>query len=452
MSMCAEQVQADTVLIAGMGASGLSCARFLQRRGAGFRVVDSRERPPLHGDFRREFPGRSLQTGGFNADALHGIKQMMLSPGIARSHPFVQQALERGIEVIGDIELFARHANAPVIAITGSNGKSTVTSLTGELLAGAGIDAAVGGNLGVPALDLLREPAPDVYVLELSSFQLESTDSLAPAVSVVLNVSDDHMDRYTGAADYARTKARIYRGARCCLINRDDELVRAMTPADAPARLSFGAGVPAGPGEFGLRAEKDRTWLCEGDRRLLAADELKLVGGHNLLNALAALALVRAFGAEPAAVLDALRGFGGLAHRCQWVAEAGGVRWIDDSKATNVGAAKAAIESMPGPVILIAGGEGKGADFSVLRGTVSAKVRAALLLGRDAALLEAALASATDCRRVADMPAAVAEAAGLARPGDTVLLAPACASLDMFENYAERGEVFSRCVREVLGQ
>lgn len=451
MNMCAEKLDSPATLILGMGVTGLSCARFLAARGAGFVMADSRARPPAYETLSREFADRALYAGALEADLLNGIDRLLLSPGIAPSDPFVQLAERRGIEVIGDIELFARHVNAPVIAITGSNGKSTVTSLLARLLGDAGLNVPAGGNLGTAALDLLREPAPDAYLLELSSFQLELTDSLAPSVATVLNVSEDHMDRYPDVRAYAAVKARVLHNARCRVVNRDEPELQSMSPAGGATVLSFGSDMPA-EGHFGLRDRRGEPWLAYGRRPLLAARGLKLVGRHNWLNALAALALAKGFGLDPEGLLSGLSDFTGLPHRCQWVAESDGIRWIDDSKATNVGAARSAIASMPGPVILIAGGDGKGADFSALREAVADKVRATVLLGRDAARLEAALDQVTVNHRAADMPAAVERAAELARPGDTVLLAPACASLDMFSDYSERGEVFSRCVREVIGR
>lgn len=452
MTMCAAETFEDrATLVLGMGVTGVSCARFLRRQGAAFALADTRAEPPGYASLEREFADCALHTGEPDPAVLDGIDRLLLSPGIARGHPFVQQAEARGIEVIGDIELFARHANAPVIAVTGSNGKSTVTALLAALLEHAGLNAPAGGNLGTPALDLLQTPPPDAYVLELSSFQLESTDSLAPAAAAVLNVSEDHMDRYPDLSAYAAAKARIYRQAGCRVVNRDDPAVRAMSGADETAVITFGADDPP-DGHFGLRDYGGEPWLVRGRHPLLAVDALKLVGRHNWSNALAALALARGFGIEPERLIGRLADFAGLPHRCQWVAESGGVRWINDSKATNVGAARAAIASMPGAVILIAGGDGKGADFRALREAVSDKVRAALLLGRDAPALASALQDVTECRSVGDMETAVAGAAGLARPGDTVLLAPACASLDMFRDYTERGEVFARCVREAVGQ
>lgn len=450
MVMCAQQFDFSRALIVGMGVSGLSCARFLGKQGIRFRVADSRNNPPSLEQIQQEFPDCVIHTGGFDADLLNNIDILVLSPGVSIAHPFVQLAMRRRIDVIGDIELFARHVNAPVIAITGSNGKSTVTTLVGELMQAAGLDVAVGGNLGTPALDLLRTPAPSAYVLELSSFQLETTFSLKPHIATVLNVSIDHMDRYASFADYAKSKARIYHQAKICVANRDDAIVKEMLNKNTSTIRFFGSDQPANKDDFGMVSKSGQTWLARGEQTFVSTRELKLVGKHNALNALAALTMSCAFGAELEEMIPVLKTFPGLPHRCQWIAEHNDVRWINDSKATNVGAAQAAIDSMPGSVILIAGGDGKDADFNALRSSVATKVRTALLLGKDAGLLHNALGDITNCHQVNDMREAVSLAAMLARPGQTVLLAPACASFDMFSGFAERGEVFSRCVHEVL--
>lgn len=444
-----KQAQQPETLVVGMGVTGLSCARFLSKRDMSLRLIDDRETPPLLDTFRNEFAESDIRLGRFDETALQGITTLLLSPGVSRQHPFVQLALQGSIEVIGDIELFARHINAPAIAITGSNGKSTVTTLVGELLEYAGKNVQVGGNLGTPALDLLQDPAPDFYVLELSSFQLESTRSLAPQAAVILNISADHMDRYADVDAYAASKARIYQHAGHVIFNKDDPAVAAIAKSYPGRCTAFTAHAPVND-EFGLVEKGDDVFLVRGDQLLIAAGELRLEGRHNWANALAALALIQSAGISPTEVLPALSRFAGLPHRCQWVAEHNRVRWINDSKATNIGAAKAAIGSMQGSIVLIAGGDGKGADFSELRETVEGKVKAAVLLGRDAPLLEAALRDVTTCVRVENMRAAVEQAAGLAKPGDTVLLAPACASLDMYSGYAARGDDFSRCVQQLI--
>ncbi len=442
------QTERASTLIAGMGVTGISCARFLHRQNIPFRVIDSRDQPPQLRLFEQEFAGSEIITGGFDNQALQGVRNLVLSPGIDLRHPFVELARQKGIRIVGDIEIFAEYANAPVIGITGSNGKSTVTTLAGYLLERGGYRVRTGGNLGTAALDLITEPAPDFYVLELSSFQLDLTQSLRPRAAVVLNVSDDHMDRYADIDAYTVSKAQIYRQADWCIVNRDDPRVRAM-PVGSNVLL-FGAAPPLS-GEFGLVEVENKTWLARGKHRLFPADRMGIQGRHNWLNVLAALALLQAVGVEPETVVEYLPQFTGLPHRCRLVAERNGIRWINDSKATNVGAAAAALESFNPPIILIAGGDGKGADFSVLRQSVMNRVKAALLFGRDAALIERALADVTRCVRLNNMEEAVHEAARIAQPGDTVLLAPACASLDMYPGYAARGDDFARRVGEVLG-
>ncbi len=439
---------AENTLIVGLGATGLSVARYLAARGEPFEIADTRTMPPGLERLREIAPNAEVHLGALQPELLARMPRVVVSPGVSLREPALRQALASGHEVIGDIELFARAAAAPVAAITGSNGKSTVTTLLMTMARDAGRLVRAGGNLGTPALDLIENPEPDLYVLELSSFQLETAHSLRPAAAGVLNVSADHMDRYAGIADYAAAKARIYRGAAVCVVNRDDPLVTAMV-RDADVTVTFGLDAPAA-GNYGLREADARSWLCRGQTRLLAEDELRLAGRHNTANALAALALGAALGLSSRPMCDTLRKFTGLPHRTQWVAEGNRVSWYNDSKATNVGAAMAALNGMPGPVVLIAGGDGKGADFSPLRMAVTSRVRALVLMGRDAGLIAAALKGAAPVVRVDDMDDAVAQAARLAEPGDQVLLSPACASLDMYSGYAERGEHFVSAVRRLI--
>lgn len=437
------------VLIVGLGKSGMSCARYLAAQGVEVAVVDSREQPPALESLRQELPDVAVFTGGFEPRVFAYAEQLVVSPGVSLREPAIAQAMARGIPVLGDIELFARAARAPVIAITGSNGKSTVTSLVGEMLRTAGLDVRVGGNLGTPALELLREQEPAYYVLELSSFQLETTASLRPIAATVLNLSADHLDRYASMSEYGAAKQRIYHGAHACVFNRDDALVRAMAEG-VESGVWFGLEPPRSALDYGLIREGQECWLSRGSERLLPESALRMRGRHNVANALAALALVEAAGVEDASLLQCLREFPGLAHRSQWVAEQDGVTWFNDSKGTNVGATLAAVAGMPGHVVLIAGGDGKGADFSPLRPVMQDKGRAAVLIGRDAPRIEQALQGAVPVVRAVDMQQAVAEAARLAQPGDTVLLSPACASLDMYRNYEHRGDVFVAAVRELL--
>lgn len=433
-------------LIVGLGKTGLSCARFLARRGEPFAVIDSRAAPPELGALQREFPDVQVFLGGFDPMVIFRAQRLIVSPGVALAEAPITAALNRGAEAVGDIELFARAAKAPVIAITGANGKSTVTTLVGEMLADAGRNVRVGGNLGTPALDLLADGEPDFYVLELSSFQLETTSGLDAAAATVLNISADHMDRYRDLDEYAAAKARIYRGNGVMVINADDPYVAAMAQ---PGRriVRFGLRAPAAAGDFGVVERAGQPWLAHGASVLMSAAELRIKGMHNIANALAALALGEAAGLPLDAMLATLRRYAGLPHRTEWVATRDGVTWYNDSKGTNVGATLAALQGMPGKVVLIAGGIGKGQDFSPLKDAAAAKARAVVLIGRDAALIERALDGVVAVAHAANMDEAVQHARTFAQPGDTVLLSPACASFDMFKGYDHRGDVYTAAVR-----
>jgi UDP-N-acetylmuramoylalanine--D-glutamate ligase len=434
-------------VVAGLGATGLSVARYLAARGENFAVVDTRDAPPGLAALAAEFPEVPVFLGGLDAELLGRATRIILSPGLALAEPAFAAAAAAGVEIMGDIELFARAAQAPIIAITGSNGKSTVTELVGAMAVAAGSRVAVGGNLGTPALDLLDENT-QLYVLEVSSFQLEATMALGAEVAAVLNVSPDHLDRYPDLAAYRGAKHRIFNGARRIVFNRDDPQSEPPDVTGVP-RSSFGLGRPDSDG-FGLVREGDREWLAFDATPLMPVDEIGLKGRHNTANVLAALALGRAAGLPMASMLATLPRFTGLPHRCQQVLERDGVIWVDDSKATNVGAAVAAIAGLAGPtanLVWIAGGQGKGQTFGVLAAALPGRVRKALLLGEDADQIEAAIAGRVPVTRVPSMAAAVAAARGAARPGDCVLLSPACASFDMFANYADRGDQFARAAR-----
>lgn len=435
------------VLLVGLGATGVSCARYLSRLGHPVRVLDSRAEPPGLGGLGALRETLDLRLGSFDIAALDGVTEVVVSPGVSLEEPLLVEARRRGLALLGDIELFARVAPAPIAAVTGSNGKSTVTTLLAELATAGGLEVRAGANLGTPALDLLEGAVPDLYVLELSSFQLETTDSLHSRAACVLNISPDHIDRHGSLERYAAAKARILSGADGIVLNRDDRRVMAMWDGRTPC-IRFGLDMP-GAGEYGLVDTADGPVLARGPQHLVAAARLKLRGRHNYANALAALAMAEALGLEPGGLLDALAAFPGLPHRAEWVAGQGGVNWINDSKATNVGAAVAAIIGMDGPVVLIAGGDGKGADFRPLAAAARGRVRAAVLLGRDAAGIERSLAGVCPTTRVAGIEEAVAEAARLAVAGDTVLLSPACASTDMYRDYAERGRRFAAAAREL---
>lgn len=438
---------AGRALVVGLGATGLSAARWLAARGMSVAVTDSRERPPMVDELRRQLPDAALFVGGFSRSALERAELVVLSPGVPRGDAFVGEALAAGLPVVGDVELFARAARAPVVAVTGSNGKSTVTTLVGMMAERAGVAARVGGNLGTPALDLLGDAEPDLYVLELSSFQLESTDSLDAAAGALLNVSADHLDRYADLDQYLAAKRRVWRGDGVVVANRDDPRVRAAVPAARELRW-FALDAPEAGDDYGLRTTGGEDWLCRGAERLLPRSALPLAGRHNAANALAALALGTAAGLPDAPMLDALTAFRGLPHRMQRVARFGGVDWFDDSKATNVGATAAAVAGLDGPLVMIVGGDGKQQDFEPLAAALAGKTRVAVVIGRDAARVAAALAAAgVDCVAADDMPAAVRQAARAARPGDMVLLSPACSSLDMFDDYAARGRAFADAVR-----
>jgi UDP-N-acetylmuramoylalanine--D-glutamate ligase len=434
-------------IIVGLGKSGMSLVRFLANRGVSFAVADTRENPPELATLRRDYPQVDVRCGELDVEFLCRADELYVSPGLALATPALQQAAAWGVKMSGDIDLFARNAKAPIIAISGSNAKSTVTTLVGEMAAAAGKRVAVGGNLGTPALDLLDD-AVELYVMELSSFQLETTTQLGAEVATVLNISEDHMDRYSGLPAYHLAKHRIFQGARQVVVNRQDALSRPLMTEGQPC-WTFGLNKPDFHG-FGLREENGEKYLAFQFDNLMPVSELKMRGAHNQANALAALALGHAVGLPMDAMLSSLRSFTGLEHRCQWLREREGVSYYNDSKATNVGAALAAIEGLgadiPGKLVLIAGGDGKGADFSGLRAPVSAHCRAVVLLGRDAERLAQTLGDAVPLIRVTSLEEAVQRSAEVAQSGDAVLLSPACASLDMFKNYEERGRLFAQAV------
>jgi UDP-N-acetylmuramoylalanine--D-glutamate ligase len=439
-------------VVVGLGKTGVSCLRYLAKRGIPVRATDSRRTPPGLEELGMLARSLDLRLGGFDLSLLDGASQVLMSPGVPLEEPIARAARERGIEVLGDVELFARHVQAPVIGVTGTNGKSTVTSLVARMAAAAGRTVLAGGNLGVPALDLLDEPVPDLYVLELSSFQLETTTSLHLQAAVVLNVSADHLDRYASVEAYARAKSRIFAKAATVVLNADDPLVSAMrAPAggrhDAPRTVTF--SIERADADFTLLRAGTQTLLARHGAGLLDISRMKIAGLHNAANALASLALGEAAGLPMAAMLAALESFPGLPHRSEWIADVAGVRFVDDSKGTNVGATMAAVAGMPGPLVMIAGGIGKSQDFTPLRQAFEAKVRHVVLIGRDAPALAAALQGVCPTETRVSMQEAVVAAARAARKGDTVLLSPACASFDMFRDYGHRGDVFAAAVREL---
>ena len=439
----------DQALVVGLGQTGLSVVRYLKQCGCDVSVVDSRANPPGLAQLRSQFPQVPVRTGGFDAALFADADTLVVSPGVSVRTPVIAEAAGRGAELIGDVELFLRANRKPVIAITGSNGKSTVTELTAAMLRDAGQRAVAAGNIGRPVLDLLALDDYDVAVLELSSFQLETTHSLNSVAAVVLNLSEDHMDRYADVAEYAAAKSVVYGAAGRVVLNRDDSRVMAMEFDSAAEIVSFGLSRPVTTDDFGRVDIDAESWLVKGENRLLRVDRMVMPGSHNQANVLAAMALAETLGVAPEAAADTARRFGGLTHRCKLVADKNGVLWINDSKATNVGATVAALQGMNRPVVLIAGGEGKGADFTALRQPLRDHVRLLILLGRDKQLIADAIGDAAEVMLVDTMEQAVAAAAAQAEPGDVVLLSPACASFDMYRNFAERGEHFAALLREM---
>ncbi|HEX2199680.1 MAG TPA: UDP-N-acetylmuramoyl-L-alanine--D-glutamate ligase [Burkholderiales bacterium] len=423
------------MLVLGLGDTGLSVARWVEKQGGMPRVADTRAAPPRAKDFAGE-----LRTGPFNAALLEGVDLVCVSPGLSLEEPVIRLALHRGVPVLGDVELFAWHNRGRVLAVTGTNGKTTVTSLLGHLLRTAGVNCEVAGNIGPPVLAAAMAGTPAVWALELSSYQLETTWSLRPEAAGLLNITDDHLDRYPGLGAYARAKARIFEGAATQVLNRHDSLALAMARPGVRT-ITFGLDSPPSAQDFGV---VDGV-LHRGTLALIPASRLRIRGGHNVANALAACAL-----ASVAAPLEALAAglasFAGLPHRVELVATRRGVEWYDDSKGTNVGATVAALNGLAKPTILIVGGEGKGQKFAPLRAAVERFCRISLLIGRDAPLIEKALAGLPTAR-CASLEAAVEQATRHAAPGDAVLLSPACASFDMFRDYKHRGEAFVAAVK-----
>lgn len=440
-------------VIVGLGQTGLSCARYLAQMGTPFAVMDTRVEPPALRQLKTEFPHVQLFLGGLDGNLLAQAGEIIVSPGVSVHEPLLTECAKKQIPIIGDIELFAKAARAPICAITGSNGKSTVTSLVGAMARCASLNVRVGANLGTPALGLLKNTEPDWYVLELSSFQLETTYSLSPAVATILNISPDHMDRYTNLAEYIAAKLRIYRGCEFIVWNRDDNNTVSESALGGISNISFGLNEPQSD-EFGIIFSDAGPYLAFGEDRLLPVCDLALKGSHNWGNALAALSLGYAMALPMSAMLRTLQTFPGLPHRCQWVTERNGISWYNDSKGTNVGASVAALKGLAagimGKVILIAGGQGKGADFSELRKPVAETARVVILIGEDAPKIEQALNGASTILHSQSLEEAVSLAAQQARHGDAVLLSPACASFDMFKNFEHRGEVFMAAVRELL--
>jgi UDP-N-acetylmuramoylalanine--D-glutamate ligase len=484
-------------VIVGLGRTGLSCARYLRARNWRLAVTDTRHKPPEMGGLAALDPMIPVSVGALDTRLLEGADCVVASPGVSLEEPFFVEARRRGIEIVGDIELFARAVDAPVVGITGTNGKSTVTTLVGRMAQRAGLRVRVGGNLGEPALDLLgagagggaaplisaagtgqegastsasdavraaagslpqlagagaghsgsAPSATQLYVLELSSFQLDATTSLALKAATVLNVSPDHLDRYASVEAYADSKARIFARCETAVINLDDPLVVAM-PRPGQKTVSFSLRASIGA-DYAVATRDGEWWLTRRNEALMPVSAMKIKGLHNAANALASLALGDALGLAMSAMLEELSTFTGLPHRSQWVADVHGVTYINDSKGTNVGATIAAVTGMQGPLVMIAGGDGKNQDFAVLADVFRGKVRHTVLIGRDAAAIAAALKGVCTLEMCISLEDAVRAAAKAAQPGDTVLLSPACASLDMFRDYTHRGAVFTQAVKEL---
>ena len=436
-------------VVVGLGATGFSVARYLFGRGMQVTVVDAQLNPPLAMQLAKIAPGIDIRTGGGDINNLRSADVLIISPGVSLDHPTVRKAQDIGIEIVGDIELFARAVAAPVIGITGSNGKSTVTQWLAVLLRVAGHKVLVGGNIGPPALDLLADELPECYVLELSSFQLESTQSLCLRAGAILNVTPDHLDRYVDLTAYQAAKWRIAKGSQTLVINRQDPFLVQQAANYSGALVTFGLDAPSGPNDLGIIRAHGDDWLTRGDERLISVTEISLIGRHNLANALAAMALALEFTRlTPHGLCSGLRAFDGLPHRCEVVGDWRGIRWINDSKGTNVGATIAALEGLDRPVVLIAGGQAKTVDFSGLSSALSERATHLVVFGQDAKHIARSVDASIGVTQVEQLAQAIDVAAGAAHRGDVILFSPACASYDQFDNFEHRGEVFRQLVKE----
>lgn len=437
-------------VIVGLGLTGLSCAKYLDSHGQGFKVVDSRQSPPGLAEFKKQFPQAELELGEFKLSTFLNAEELIVSPGVDLRIPVLKESIAAGVPVTGDINIFAKQVKAPIIAVTGSNAKSTVVTLLGEMAKKAGINVAVAGNIGKPVLELLEEDPCSLYVLELSSFQLETTTNLGAEVASVLNMSPDHLDRYDSMQSYHKAKHRIFQNCKQLVVNMDDALSQPLI-SESIKQWNFSLTSRLGMDEFSVINIAQEAFLGFNNKPLLAIKELKIKGKHNVANALAALALGHAAGIEFEPMLQALSDFSGLAHRCQWVEEKQGVNYYNDSKGTNVGACIAAIEGLgeKRKVILIAGGMGKDANFSALSKPFANFVKLLVLFGKDAKLLAQVAKDCVPVVKATNLEEAVACASNNAVDGDIVLLSPACASFDMFENYEQRGDAFVEAVREL---
>jgi UDP-N-acetylmuramoylalanine--D-glutamate ligase len=437
--------QFDSIVV-GLGKTGISAIEYLLSQGERIAAADSRLQPPDIESIRRRFPHLHLYLGDFEKSNFYDCERLLLSPGVSIREPAIQAAIKKGVHLSSDVEVFCQQVKAPIVAVTGSNGKSTVVTLLTDMIERCAYRVKLAGNIGTPVLDLVGDEEPDFYVLELSSFQLETLQSLNAVAALVLNVSADHMDRYQCLEDYASVKQVIYAGDGKMILNADDPLVSKMEQSNRES-VHYGLSDSAG-NEFGIRVVDGEILLCHRQENLMSTSSLKILGRHNISNVLATLALGDAIGLPMQTMLESLRDFSGLAHRCQWVAKVNEVDWYNDSKGTNVGASCAAIESLSGghQLILIAGGESKQADFYEFSNSIQAHVSQVILIGRDAALIDEVLSKGTQRYFATGMQAAVNTAAKLAKPGDIVLLSPACASQDMYRDYQERGDQFTEAV------
>lgn len=451
---CADIFAGQRVIVVGLGKTGLSCVRFLIERGVDVAVTDSRDNPAELEKLKNLYPDVAVFVGGLNEPAINSADVLIVSPGISIRTPIIAAAMMHDKTVIGDIEVFAQCTQKPVVAITGSNGKSTVTSLLGDMARLAKRRVVVAGNIGLPVLDTINEDGEtELYILELSSFQLETTYTLNPVAAVILNITEDHMDRYASFAEYQAAKTRIFHGAQTVIVNRDEQVVSQLLDdwPQVPRSYSYSTTLAATQVDFAVIQHKAQNWLAKAGTPLIPVAALKIKGKHNVSNVLAALALGTAVGLPMPAMLEALQLFSGLPHRTQWVAEQDNVVWFNDSKATNVGATIAAVNGLADyRLILLMGGQGKGQDFSALRQTFVGKVKHVYLFGEDAQRIADALGDAVTHSFVKDLKQAVNEAKAVAVAGDAVLLSPSCASFDMFNGYDHRGQVFMQLVQEAL--
>jgi UDP-N-acetylmuramoylalanine--D-glutamate ligase len=443
------------VVIVGLGSTGISCAKYFESKGKSFKIVDSRKEPPGLKTLLELLPNVELELGVFKKETFISANCLVVSPGVSLLTPVIAAAKENGVLITGDIDIFSKQVDAPIVAVTGSNGKSTVVAILAEILKKTDIDFALGGNLDgtnfKPALDMLLEPKKELYILELSSFQLETTNTLNAAVAVLLNLSEDHMDRYEGLEDYYDAKANIFNGCKQMLINREDKFSELGRSLDVPV-TDFGFGRPSKNG-IGLQESDGGQYLACQTENIALVSELKVVGQHNISNMLAAIGLALAINIDLASIRRGVKSFSGLPHRCQWVACKGGVDFYNDSKGTNVAATIAAVDGLgqriSGKIILIAGGVAKGADFSELGPVVSLWCKEVILIGQDAVEFGCSLGGDVEKRFAESMSDAVSTAYSHAGQGDLVLLSPACASFDMFDNFQHRGDVFISAVEDL---